>query len=58
MRGCRLGVERTQLGLRVLGEERVNPVPAAALQPNDEEVRVLQLVEQLPRVAPLERVVA
>ena len=52
------GVGRGELGLRILGKERVDAKPSASLQPGNEEVGVLELGQLGRRVRALEHGVA
>ena len=54
----RARLERGELNPRVFGEQRVHAEPAASLQPRDQEVRALELVEPGRRIAALEHAVA
>lgn len=52
------GIDRSELCPREVGEERVDPIPAGALESLEECVRALERVQQRPRIVSLEHVVA
>ncbi len=54
----RCWVQRGKLGLRILREQRVDPVPTSSPEPEHEEVRLLELGELCRRVGSAEHGVA